>query len=164
MGEALSPGVPRPTPTLPLDHEEPRDMHEQEEPNPSNQERHNRSPRGRHSSGVTDRSQSNTTCATKPSCKEEKVHVSARGSLTLRCVSALRQILLRQGRTRGLRLHRDARNPPAADFFDRLNAVDAALHGLAVAAQRVQTPQVCNVAEALDAKIQLPLFQHDVTA
>ena len=53
---------------------------------------------------------------------------------------ALRQKFLGQRRGGRLGLHDDARNSPAAGFFDRLNAVDAARDLLAVAVQRVATP------------------------
>ena len=52
----------------------------------------------------------------------------------------LRQIFLGQRRSGRLGLHHDARNSPAAGFFDRLNAVDAARDLLAVAVQRVAAP------------------------
>jgi hypothetical protein len=52
----------------------------------------------------------------------------------------LRKIFLGQRRSGRLGLHHDARNSPAAGFFDRLNAVDAARDLLAVAKQRVAAP------------------------
>src|SRR6202171_3487544 len=51
-----------------------------------------------------------------------------------------RQIFLGQRRSGRLGLHHDARNSPAASFFDRLNAVDAARDLLAVAVHRVAAP------------------------
>jgi hypothetical protein len=55
---------------------------------------------------------------------------------------ALRPIFHGQRRRRSgrLGLHHDARNSPAAGFFDRLNAVDAAPGLLAVAVQCVAAP------------------------
>src|SRR6266853_2473807 len=61
------------------------------------------------------------------------------GSLLL-SLPPLRQIFLGQRRSGRLGLHHDARNSPAAGFFDRLNAVDAARDLLAVAVQRVAAP------------------------
>jgi hypothetical protein len=61
------------------------------------------------------------------------------GSLLLG-LPPLWQIFLRQRRGGRLGLHRDVRNSPAAGFFDRLNAVDAACNLLAVAVQRVAAP------------------------
>jgi len=52
----------------------------------------------------------------------------------------LRQIFLGQRRSGRLGLQHDAHNSPAATFFDRLNAVDAARDLLAVAVQRVAAP------------------------
>jgi hypothetical protein len=52
----------------------------------------------------------------------------------------LRQIFPGQRRGGRLGLHHDARHSPAAGFFDRFNAVDAARDLLAVAVQRVATP------------------------
>ena len=55
-------------------------------------------------------------------------------------IAALWQIFPRQRRGGRLGLHHDARNSPAAGFFDRLNAVDAACDLLAVDVQRVAAP------------------------
>src|SRR6267142_525831 len=63
----------------------------------------------------------------------------AAGSLPL-ALPPLRQIFLGQRRSGRLGLHHVARNSPAAGFFDRLNAVDAARDLLAVAVQRVAAP------------------------
>jgi hypothetical protein len=62
--------------------------------------------------------------------------------MCFRCsgLPSLGQIFLGQRRSGRLGLHHDARNSPAAGFFDRLNAVDAARDLLAVAAQRVAAP------------------------
>ena len=50
----------------------------------------------------------------------------ARADLLLLALPPLRQIFLGQRRSGRLGLHHDARNSPAAGFFDRLDAVDAA--------------------------------------
>ena len=75
------------------------------------------------------------TCSTLFDTKAEQLPQIAR--LTL---PPLRQIFLGQRRSGRLGLHHDARNSPAAGFFDRLNAVDAARDLLAVAVQRVAAP------------------------
>src|SRR6185436_6605513 len=64
----------------------------------------------------------------------------ARAGLLLLALPPLRQVFLGQRRSGRLGLHHDARNSPAAGFFDRLNAVDAARDLLAVAVQRVAAP------------------------
>jgi hypothetical protein len=64
----------------------------------------------------------------------------ARAGPLLLGLPPLRQIFLGQWRSGRLALHHDARNSPAASFFDRLNAVDAACDLLAVAVQRVAAP------------------------
>src|SRR5437763_12530888 len=57
----------------------------------------------------------------------------ARAGLLLLALSLLRQIFLGQRSSGRLGLHHDAHYAPAAGFFDRLNAVDAARGLLAVA-------------------------------
>src|SRR6476619_564506 len=91
--------------------------------------------------------------ATKPLCTSSAQPAPLRLDLP-----PSRQIFLGQWRRGGLGLHHDPCNSPAAGFSDRLNAVYAARDQMAVDAQRVQTPQVRNGAEAINAKIQLPLF------
>src|SRR5262249_46635279 len=70
----------------------------------------------------------------------KRAHIRfVRGTLLL-CLPPLRQIFLGQRGSGRLSLHQDARNLPAAGFFDRLNAVDAARDLLAIALQRVAAP------------------------
>src|SRR5258708_23715835 len=77
--------------------------------------------------------------ATAEQLRKSRAQTTRAGSLLLR-LPPLRQIFLRQRRSGRLGLHHDARHSPAAGFFDRLNAVDAARNWLAVAVQRVAAP------------------------
>src|SRR5579864_3014247 len=93
--------------------------------------------------------------------RKSRAQPARAGSLLLG-LPPLRQIFLGQRRSGRLGLNHDARNSPAAGFFDRLNAVDAARDLLAVAVQRVAAPYVRDVAVALNVNFQLLFFQRDV--
>jgi hypothetical protein len=77
--------------------------------------------------------------ATAKQLRKSRAQPARAGSLLLG-LRPLRQIFLGQRRTGRLGLHHDARNSPAAGFFDRVNAVDAAPDLLAVAVQREAAP------------------------
>jgi hypothetical protein len=73
------------------------------------------------------------------SSRKSRAQPARPGSLLLG-LPPLRQIFLEQRRRGRLGPHHDARDSPAAGFFDRLNAVDAARDLLAVAVQHVAAP------------------------